>query len=412
METYQYSKSRELFQRAAKVIPGGVYGHQGPANGCFIPTEAFPFFSDHAKGAYFWDVDGNRFIDYMCAYGPNILGYNDPDVDRAAMEQAKQENCVVAPSSVMIDFAEELVKTVAMADWAFFAKNGGDVTSLAIMTARAATNRKKTILIRGNYHGVAPWTQGFGCGGVLAEELSNNLYVDWNDYDQVESLVQKYPGEIACFMSTPYWHGNFVENQLPAREYWQKIRKLCTENGIVLAVDDVRCGFRLDMEGSDHYFGFKADLMCFCKALANGWNVSALCGTEKLRDAVNNVFFTGSYWMSAIPFAAGIATLKKMKKLGGPAVLIEYGKRLSTELVKLAAARGLELVVSGVPSMWYMRIADDPSLSLHQKWIAECVKRGVYFTNHHNHFVNYSMGEKELDFTLEVADEALKVVLS
>lgn len=412
METYQYSKSRELFQRAAKVIPGGVYGHQGPANGCFIPTEAFPFFSDHAKGAYFWDVDGNRFIDYMCAYGPNILGYNDPDVDRAAMEQAKQENCVVAPSSVMIDFAEELVKTVAMADWAFFAKNGGDATSLAIMTARAATNRKKTILIRGNYHGVAPWTQGYGCGGVLAEELSNNLYVDWNDYDQVESLVQKYPGEIACFMSTPYWHGNFVENQLPAREYWQKIRKLCTENGIVLAVDDVRCGFRLDMEGSDHYFGFKADLMCFCKALANGWNVSALCGTEKLRDAVNNVFFTGSYWMSAIPFAAGIATLNKMKRLGGPAVLIEYGKRLSNELVKLAAARGLELVVSGVPSMWYMRIADDPSLSLHQKWIAECVKRGVYFTNHHNHFVNYSMGEKELDFTLEVADEALKVVLS
>ena len=412
METYQYNKSKELFSRAAKVIPGGVYGHLGPANGCFIPKEAFPFFSDHAEGAYFWDVDGNRFIDYMCAYGPNILGYNDPDVDRAAMEQAKRGNCTVAPSSVMVDFAEELVNTVAMADWAFFAKNGGDVTSLAIMTARAATNRKKTILVRGNYHGVAPWTQGLGCGGVLAEELSNNLYVDWNDYDQVESLVKKYPGEIACFMSTPYWHGNFVENRLPEREYWQKIRKLCTENGIVLAIDDVRCGFRLDMEGSDHYFGFKADLMCFCKALANGWNVSALCGAEKLRNAVNDVFFTGSYWMSAIPFAAGIATLRKMKKLGGPVILMEYGKRLTSGLVKLAASRGFELVVSGAPSMWYMRIADDPSLMLHQRWVAECVKRGVYFTNHHNHFVNYSMREKELDFTLEVADEAFKAIKS
>lgn len=410
METYQYNKSKELFLRAAKVIPGGIYGHQGPANGCFIPKEAFPFFSDHAEGAYFWDVDGNRFIDYMCAYGPNILGYNDPDVDRAAMEQAKRGNCVVAPSSVMVDFAEELVNTVAMADWAFFAKNGGDATSLAIMTARAATNRKKTILVRGNYHGVAPWTQGNGCGGVLAEELSNNLYVDWNDYEQVESLVKKYPGEIACFMSTPYWHGNFIENQLPAREYWQKIRKLCTDHGIVLAIDDVRCGFRLDMEGSDHYFGFKADLMCFCKALANGWNVSALCGTEKLRGAVNDVFFTGSYWMSAIPFAAGIATLRKMKKLGGPVMLMEYGKRLTNGLVKLAASRGFELVVSGAPSMWYMRLADDPSLRLHQLWIAECVKRGVYFTNHHNHFVNYSMRDKELDFTLEVADEAFKVI--
>lgn len=410
METYQYSKSKELFQRAAKVIPGGIYGHLGPANGCFIPTEAFPYYADHAEGAYFWDVDGNRFIDYMCAYGPNILGYNDPDVDRAAIEQAKKSNCVVAPSSVMIDFAEELVNTVAMADWAFFAKNGGDVTSLAIMTARAATNRKKTILVRGNYHGVAPWTQGPGCGGVLAEELSNNLYVDWNDYDQVERLVKQYPDEIACFISTPYWHGNFVENQLPAREYWHKIRKLCTEYGIVLAIDDVRCGFRLDMEGSDHYFGFKADLMCFCKALANGWNVSALCGTEKLRDAINNVFFTGSYWMSAIPFAAGIATLRKMKKMGGPVMLMEYGKRLTTELVKLASSHGFELVVSGAPSMWYMRLADDPSLRLHQKWVAECVKRGVYFTNHHNHFVNYAMRDKELSFTLEVANEAFKVV--
>lgn len=201
-----------------------------------------------------------------------------------------------------------------------------------------------------------------------------------------------------------------MENQLPAREYWHKIRKLCTEYGIVLAIDDVRCGFRLDMEGSDHYFGFKADLMCFCKALANGWNVSALCGTEKLRDAINNVFFTGSYWMSAIPFAAGIATLRKMKKMGGPVMLMEYGKRLTTELVKLASSHGFELVVSGAPSMWYMRLADDPSLRLHQRWVAECVKRGVYFTNHHNHFVNYAMRDKELSFTLEVANEAFKVV--
>ena len=226
----------------------------------------------------------------------------------------------------------------------------------------------------------------------------------------MESLVKKYPGEIACFMSTPYWHGNFTENQLPAREYWQKIRKLCTDNGIILAIDDVRCGFRLDMEGSDHYFGFKADLMCFCKALANGWNVSALCGTEKLRDAVNNVFFTGSYWMSAVPFAAGIVTLRKMKKLGGPAVLMDYGRRLTSELAKLAAARGFELVISGVPTLWYMRIADDPSLSLHQRWTSECVKRGVYFANHHNHFVNYAMHDKELNFTLEVADDAFKAL--
>ncbi len=410
MQTYQYAKSHALFSRAARVIPGGIYGHQGPANGCFIPTGAFPYFSEKAKGPYFWDVDGNRFLDYMCAYGPNVLGYCDDDVDEAAIQQARIENCVTAPSYKMVEFAEVLVDTVAMADWAFFAKNGGDVTSLAIMVARAATGRKKVILIRGNYHGVAPWAQSVGAGGIIEEDLSNVLFADWNDAEQVERIIREHPGEIACFLSTPYWHGNFADNSLPKDGYWQEIRRLCTQHGIVLAIDDVRCGFRLDMAGSDHYFGFKADLMCFCKALANGWNVSALCGTESLRNAITDVFYTGSYWMSAVPFAAGIATMAKMKKLGGPETLLNYGRKLGEGLVRVAKSHGYDMEVSGAPSLPYMRITDDASLTFHQDWVAECVKRGVYFTNHHNHFINYAMTPEDLNFTLEIADEAFKAL--
>ena len=93
-----YTKSREEFARAVKVIPSGIYGHQGPAEGCFIPVDAFPMFSQRAKGSYFWDVDGNRFIDYMCAYGPNVLGYRDEEVDEAARKQMELEDCVTAPS--------------------------------------------------------------------------------------------------------------------------------------------------------------------------------------------------------------------------------------------------------------------------------------------------------------------------
>jgi glutamate-1-semialdehyde 2,1-aminomutase len=410
METYKYTKSHELFGRAAKVIPGGIYGHQGPANGCFIPAAAFPYFSERAKGAYFWDVDGNRFIDYMCAYGPNILGYCDDDVDNAAIEQARKGNCVTAPSAKLVEFAETLVDTVDMADWAVFMKNGGDATTFAIMIARAATNRKKVILVRGNYHGVAPWAQGIGCGGVIEEDAANVLYVDWNDAQQIEDLIKRYPGEIACFMSTPYWHGNFAENALPAEGYWQAVRKLCTDNGIVLAIDDVRCGFRLDIAGSDKYFGFKADLICFCKAIANGWNVSAICGADSLKSAATDVFYTGSYWLSAAPFAAGLACIEKMKKLGGPAVLHEYGKKLTDGLVRVAKMNGCTLIVSGAPSMFYLCIADDPSFSLHQRWVAECVKRGVYITNHHNHFVNYALTDEDIKYTLEVADEAFHAI--
>ena len=102
---YTYTKSAEEFKRALRVIPSGIYGHQGPAEGCFVPVSAFPFFSERAQGTYFWDVDGNRFIDYMCAYGPNVLGYNDPDVDKAAAKQREKGDCVTAPSSKMIDFA-------------------------------------------------------------------------------------------------------------------------------------------------------------------------------------------------------------------------------------------------------------------------------------------------------------------
>ena len=406
----RYEKSREIFERATKVIPSGIYGHQGPAEGCFIPVDAFPFYAERAKGSYFWDVDGNRFIDYMCAYGPNILGYNDEEIDEAARKQAEKCNCTTAPSSVMVEFAELLTDTVACADWAFFAKNGNDVTSLAVMTARAYTRKKKIVFFKGYYHGVSPWTQKIDYSGIIEEDVCNNLYADWNDFDGLQRLFEENRGEIAAVISQPYLHGNFADNQLPEAGFWEKTRKLCTEQGAVLIIDDVRAGFRLDLAGSDHYFGFEADLICFCKALANGYNVSALCGKDFLKNTVSGISFTGSYWMSAVPFAAGIACLKKMKRLELPKLLIEKGASLCDGLKKTAEKHGYDLRVSGVPSLFYLRIANDDSLMTHQRWIAEMVKRGAYFTNHHNHFINYALSEEDIKETVEIADEAFRVL--
>lgn len=410
MKTYTYTKSQELFKRASKVIPCGVYGHLGPAESCFIPVDAYPFFSERAEGTYFWDVDGNRFIDYMCAYGPNVLGYNDPDVEQAVLNQLKKENCTTSPSSIMIDLAELMIDTIDMADWAFFAKNGGDVTSFAVMVAKAATGRKKVILVKGGYHGVAPWAQKLGYPGITEEDVVNNIYVDWNDYNQVEKIVKENPGEIACFMATPYHHPIFADSELPSKDYWQKIRKLCTDNGIVLAIDDVRCGFRLDMKGSDHYFGFKADLECFCKAIGNGWNISCLCGTDALKDAASSVMYTGSYWLTAAPMAAAIACINKLKKLNGPTLMQNLGKKLTDGLVEIGKGYGFDLRVTGVPSMWFMRIANDDSLSLHQEWVSECSRRGAFFVNHHNHFINCALTDDDIKLTHEIADDAFKTV--
>lgn len=406
----KYKKSNELFKRACKVIPSGVYGHLGPAEGNFIPVSAWPFFSEKAQGTYFWDVDGNKFIDYMCAYGPNILGYNDPDVDAAAMEQAKLENCTTSPSYKMVELAELLVDTVNMADWAFFAKNGNDVTSCAALAARNATHRKKIIFVNGFYHGVSAWTQKIDYPGILPEDVANNLYVDWNDIEGLEKIIEENKGEIAAFISTPYLHGNYFDNVLPAEGYWKKVRELCTREGIVLIMDDVRAGWRLDTAGSDHYYGIEADLLCFCKALANGWNVSALCGKEWLKSAISGLSYTGSYWMSAIPFAAGLACIEKMKKLDTPKMFRENGLKLTNGLKAAAENNGFHLSVSGEPALFYLMLKDDDSLMLHQEWIAEIVKRGVFMTNHHNHFMNASLTDEDIKQTIDVAEEAFHVL--
>lgn len=405
-----YDKSREAFARAMKVIPSGIYGHLGPAEGCYTPVEAFPFFSSKAQGTYVWDLDGNRFIDYMCAYGPNVLGYNDPDVDAAAAAQRALGDCTTLPSTKMVEFAELLVDTVASADWAFFAKNGNDVTTLAVMTARAYTHRKKIVFFKGYYHGVSPWTQKIDYSGVIEEDVMHNIYVAWNDLDELEAVFKKYKGEIAAVISQPYMHGNFMDNILPADGFWKEVRRLCTENGTVLVVDDVRAGFRLDIAGSDHYFGFEADLICFCKALANGYNVSALCGKNFLKNTVSGMSYTGSYWLSAVPFAAGIACINKMKQLDMPRTLIEKGEKLKSGLISVAERNGFDLRVTGAPSLFYLRIADDPTLMLHQEWIAECVKRGVFFTNHHNHFINAALTDADIAETVDIAEEAFEVV--
>ncbi len=405
-----YSKSRSAFERAVKVIPSGIYGHQGPAEGCYVPIEAFPLFSSRAEGTYLYDVDGNRFIDYMCAYGPNILGYHDPDVDAAAAKQRAISDCTTLPNTVMIDFAELLVDTVASADWAFFAKNGNDVTTLAIMAARAYTHRKKIVFFKGYYHGVAPWAQKIDYAGVIEEDVMHNIYVEWNNFEEMEAVFDKYKGEIAAVISQPYMHGNFMDNELPADGFWQKVRKKCTDEDTVLILDDVRAGFRLDLAGSDHYFGFEADMICFCKALANGYNVSALLGKDFLKNTISSMSYTGSYWLSAVPFAAGIACIEKMKKLDLPRLLIEKGTKLKDGLLASAKEFGYDLHVSGVPSLFYLRLADDPSLKLHQEWIAECVKRGVFFTNHHNHFINSALSDEDIALTVDIAKEAFKVI--
>ena len=137
---------------------------------------------------------------------------------------------------------------------------------------------------------------------------------------------------------------------------------------------------------------------------------AALCGQDFLKNTVSGMSYTGSYWLSAVPFAVGIACIEKMKKLDLPRVLNEKGKKLRDGLIEAGKKYGFDLHVSGMPSLFYLRLADDPSLMLHQEWIVECVKRGVFFTTHHNHFINYALSDADIAETIAVAQEAFSVV--
>jgi glutamate-1-semialdehyde 2,1-aminomutase len=339
-----------------------------------------------------------------------VLGYNHPQVDQAAMDQIKTGSCVTGAPPVMVELAETMVDMISGMDWAFFAKNGGDMTNYATMIARDATGRKKIIMIRGGYHGVSSWMQSPGHHGTMTEDSENIIRVKWNDFAALEKAVDENPDNIAGFISTPYHVPAFEDNALPADGYWKKVETLCRKKGIVLIVDDIRHGFRLDMRGSHRYFGFEPDLICFCKAIANGYPLSALMGTSALKEATARVFYTGSYWFQAEPMGAALASLRELKKIDGPKIMQETGKKLMNGLVDLAKTYGYDLKVTGVPSMPYLRITNDESLMLHQDWCAECTRRGAYFTSHHNWFISTAHEDKDIQKTLEIADEAFKAV--
>jgi len=159
-----------LRARAARVIPNGMYGHLSVR---LLPAE-YPQFYDRGRGARVWDVDGNEYVDLMCSYGPVILGHHHPRVDAAARAQQLAADCQNAPSPRMVELAEALTATVAHADWAMFAKNGTDATTLALMIARAATGRRKILAARRSYHGAAPWCTPRP-GGVTPEDWGQDL---------------------------------------------------------------------------------------------------------------------------------------------------------------------------------------------------------------------------------------------
>ena len=395
------TKSQQLLRRAQSVIPKGIYGHYGHAL-----NEGSPLFFESSSGCRFTDVDGHVYIDWMCAYGPMILGYNHPTVEEAAAKQMAAGNTVSLSAPVLVELAELLVEMVEGADWALFGKNGADSTGLAVMVARAATGRKYVIKVDGGYHGSASWMQAVGNSGTVPEDQALVLTVPWNDTAALERVVDENDGEVACFISSAYHHPVFQDNVQPDDGYWASVQAICRKAGAAIIVDDVRSGFRINLSGSHVEYGLQPDLMCFGKALGNGHPIAALTGGDAFRQAAVDTFYTGTQFFNAAPMAAAVATLKELRRIDGTRRLTEIGERLNVGLVDVASSHGYDLRVTGVPGMPYYRIASEGGFKLHACWIAECVKRGAYLLDYHNHFVSTAHTEDDLKQTWDIADQA------
>ena len=399
------AKSQEMYARAKKVIPQGVHGHYG-----YAVTDESPVFFESSQGSHFTDVDGNDYIDWMCAYGPMILGYNHPAVEEAAAKQMAAGNTVSLAAPVMVDLAERLVDMVDGVDWALFGKNGADATSLSVMVARAATGRRYVIKVDGGYHGAAPWMQTPGNAGTVDGDHDLVVSVPWNDAGAVQRAIDEHPGEVACFISSPYHHPAFADNDLPAEGYWSQVESMCRAAGVAIIVDDVRAGFRLNLAGSHVSYGFQPDLVCFGKALGNGHPIAALTGSDAFRQAATDTFFTGTQFFNAVPMAAALATLDELEKVDAANLITDLGEQLNAGLLDVAASHGYELVVSGIPGMPYYRNAGEGGFGRHSTWIAECVRRGAYLLSYHNNFVSTAHTEEDIRRTCDIADQAFNAL--
>ncbi len=210
-ETAIETTDQALRRRARRVVPGGMTGH---LNAAALPP-GYPQFFQRGDGCRLWDVDGRDVIDFMCAWGPNLLGYRHPEVEAAAQAQAALGDCLNGPTPRFVELAETLVDTVAHADWVLFQKNGTDATTVALMVARAATGRRKVLAAQGSYHGAAPWCTPVPAG-TTPEDRAHLIRFRYNDLASLEAAAAEAGPDLAAVLLAPIRHDLGIDQELPS----------------------------------------------------------------------------------------------------------------------------------------------------------------------------------------------------
>ena len=399
------SADSALRARAQRVIPGGLWGHQNAAH---LP-DGYPQYFTRAEGCHLIDVDGRQFVDFMCSWGPVILGHRHPAVEQAVREQTALGDCMNGPAPVLVELAELIVDMVPHADWCIFGKNGTDATTTCITVARAETGRRKVLTATGAYHGAVPWCSP-SVAGVTAEDRAHLLHYTFNDIASLEAAVEQAGHDLAAIVVSAFRHDMGKAQELPTPEFARRMRALCDETGAALVLDDVRAGFRLDLGGSWEPLGVRPDLSAWSKAIANGHALAAVTGRERFRQAATTVFTTGSFWCGSVPMAAAVATLTELRRIDGPAHMARMGQRLRDGLAERALHHGLRIDQSGPVQMPTVLFVDDPEWKRGFAFCAEALRHGAYLHPKHNMFLSCAHTEADVDAALEAADAGFRHV--
>ncbi|WP_421997396.1 aminotransferase class III-fold pyridoxal phosphate-dependent enzyme [Reyranella sp.] len=382
-----------------------MFGH---LNANRLPA-GYPQFFERGDGCHLWDVNGQRYVDFMCSWGPIVLGHHHPAVDEAVRRQMAAGDCLNGPSERMVELAERLVRLIPHADWAMFSKNGTDATTTCVTLARAATGRRKILVAQGAYHGAIPWCTP-NPTGVTEEDRTHLLTYAYNDVGSLETAVQRAGDDLAGILVSAFRHDYGQDQELPDPQFARRVRELCDASDAALIVDDVRAGFRMTLRGSWDLVGVQPDLSAWSKAIANGHALAAVTGNDRYREAATKIFVTGSFWCSAVSMAAAVATLDELERIDGPARMRAMGLRLREGLAAQAEAAGIGIRQSGPPQMPTLLFDNDPDGTTGELFTREALKRGVYLHPRHNMFLSTAHTEADIDFALEATKAAFEIV--
>ena len=424
-------RSEALFERAKKVLPGGV---NSPVR-AYRAVGLTPRFITRADGAYIWDEDGNKYIDYVCSWGPMILGHNHPII-REAVERAVKDGLSFGASTRReVEIAELMVRMVPNIEMVRMVNSGTEAVMSALRLARGATGRDKLMKFEGCYHGhsdsmlvkagsSAVAEEGRpSSAGVPADVAKDTLTARYNDLDSVRELFARYPGQIACVIVEPVAANMGVVGPQPG--FLEGLRAICDKEGALLLFDEVITGFRLARGGAQEFFGVRADLVTFGKIIGGGMPVGAYCGSRALMEQVapcGPVYQAGTLSGNPVAMAAGLAQLPYLNE--HPEVYETIAKkadRLADGMRKAAERAGAGVRINQVGSLVAPFFTPDrvesftdaakSDLNKYAAYFEKMLARGVYLApaQFEAMFVSAAHSEEDLEKTIRAVGEVFSL---